>query len=125
MDIEKLYNALCESWSKETCYPTSQESWSKGNMTLGQCAITALVVNDYLGGQIKRCMVGDVSHYYNEIDGNVIDLTSLQFEGIIPNYSLGVCRTREYLLSNEDTKNRYELLKSNVIETLSAKKLEK
>ena len=39
--------------------------------------------------------------------GKVIDLTVSQFDGIIPNYEVGEERTRDYLLSNEDTKNRY------------------
>ena len=112
-DIEKIIEM---SWSKETCYPTSCESWSSENRSLGQCAITALIVNDFMGGKIMRCMVDDISHYYNLINGEVIDYTAQQFKFVIPNYSLGEERSREYLLSNEDTKKRYKLLLKNVRE---------
>lgn len=54
------------------------------------------------------------SHYYNLINDKIIDLTVEQFLGEIPKYELGEERTREYLLSNEDTKNRYLILKSKL-----------
>ena len=39
-----------------------------------------------------------------------------QFNGLIPDYKNGEERTREYILSNEDTKQRYFLLLKNVKE---------
>lgn len=111
---QEILDIISMSWAKETCYPGSQDSWSDSNPSLGQCAITSLVVNDFCGGKIMRCMVDEISHYYNLINGHVIDLTVDQFEGIIPEYETGEKRTREYLLSNEDTKNRYKKLLINV-----------
>ena len=61
-----------------------------------------------------RCMASSGSHYYNMIDDNLIDLTVEQFQGEIPLYDEGEERTREYLLGNEDTKNRYLLLLKNI-----------
>ena len=57
-----------------------------------------------------RCMTPLGSHYYNLIDDKVVDLTVEQFQGEIPNYEEGEERTKEYLLSNEDTYNRYKTL---------------
>ncbi|MDD2377222.1 MAG: Ada metal-binding domain-containing protein [Bacilli bacterium] len=110
MKKEELEKIICMSWSKETCYPPLQEEWSRENPSLGQCAITSLVVNDFFGGKIMRCLCNNISHYYNLVNNEIIDMTVDQFNGSIPNYENSTERTREYLLLNEDTKNRYKLL---------------
>ena len=114
MEIENLKQSLKNIWSKETCSPSLKDNWNKNNSSLGQCAITSLLVNDLYGGKIMRCMTNCGSHYYNLINDKIIDLTVEQFLGEIPKYELGEERTREYLLSNEDTKNRYLILKSKL-----------
>lgn len=114
MDIYELKQFLSSSWSLETCSPGLIDNWSLNNKALGQCAITALIVNDYFGGKIMRCMTSSGSHYYNLIAGEIVDLTVEQFLGETPKYEYGKERTREYLLSNEDTKKRYLLLKSKL-----------
>ena len=70
-----------------------------------------------------RCMTSSGSHYYNIIDNEIIDLTIDQFLGEIPDYINGEERTRDYLLSNEDTRNRYEKLLYNLKQTIE--KIEK
>ena len=114
MDILELKELLTESWSEETCSPGLKTNWSKENPSLGQCAITAMIVNDFFGGKIMRCMASSGSHYYNLIDNQIVDLTVEQFMGERPLYEEGTERTREYLLSNENTKKRYSLLLRNL-----------
>ncbi len=72
------------AWNKETCVPSLRNNYNDENKSLGQCAITALVVNDYFGGKIMRCMASTGSHYYNMIDDEIVDLTVEQFMGEIP-----------------------------------------
>lgn len=112
-----IINEVCEivsmSFSRDTCYPTLRDKWNKENSCLGQCAITALILNDFLGGKIMRCQSETGSHYYNLINNEIVDLTVSQFKSL-PDYINGEERTREYLLSNEDTKNRYKLLLERV-----------
>ena len=67
-------------------------------------------------------MTSSGSHYYNLIDNEIIDLTVEQFLGEIPDYNNGEERTREYLLSNEDTKNRYLLLNNNLQKNIEEEK---
>ena len=110
---EEVTKIIKLSFTKETCYPSLKDIWTEDNKTLGQCAITALVVNDFLGGKIMRCMCETGSHYYNLINGEIVDLTKEQFKEL-PSYQLSEERTREYLLSNDDTKNRYKILLNNV-----------
>lgn len=114
MEIEKLKLLLADSWEGRTCSPGLRNNWSKEIPSLGQCAITALIVNDFFGGKIMRCMTSLGSHYYNLIDNKFIDLTVEQFLGEIPQYENGQERTREYLLNNEDTRKRYEILLYNL-----------
>lgn len=75
--------------------------------------ITDLVINDYFGGSICKIHVDDVSHYFNIIDDNVFDLTSIQFNKEV-DYSNYEVISKEKILSNEDTKRRYNLLKSRL-----------
>lgn len=115
--MEELYEILKKSWSKDTCFPSGRNTWSSDNPSYGQCAITSIVVQDLCGGKIMKCMCDEVSHYYNEIDGKIIDYTKDQFKNI-PNYELGEERTKKYLLSNEDTKKRYMILLKKVYNNL-------
>jgi len=118
MKINELKQLLNLSWNYETCSPGLKSEWTKDNPSLGQCAITTLVVNDFFGGKIMRCLVSTGSHYYNLIDDNVFDLTVEQFLDEIPHYEESEERTRDNLLSNEDTRNRYEKLLYNLKQTI-------
>ena len=52
------------------------EGWSPHNRPWGQCAVTALVVQDRFGGELLRARVDGVSHYWNRLpDGSELDLT--------------------------------------------------
>ena len=123
MEIEDLKQLLYCSWGKQTCSKGYRREWNEDNPSLGQCAITSLIVNDYFGGKIMRCMASTGSHYYNLIDDKIVDLTVEQFLGEIPDYAHGEERAREYLLDNDDTKNRYLLLCSNLRKTIEEEDL--
>jgi hypothetical protein len=82
-DIEALIRS---SWSEKTCDPVDLPEWSPENPARGQCAVTALVVQDLLGGEL---LLGEVHnadgsrqgvHYWNRFAGGVeVDLTREQF----------------------------------------------
>lgn len=115
MKLEELERIIKLSWSKDTCVSSLKNDWCDDKRSLGQCAVTSLIVNLYMGGKIMRCLSETGSHYYNLINGNIVDLTVSQFKNL-PDYLNGEERSIEYLLSNEDTKNRYLLLLQNVKE---------
>ena len=80
MKLEKLTYTLKNSWSKDTCFETQSEEWGSDNPSLGQCYITALIVNDYFGGFIVKSKTSTgVNHYWNRLGGVDIDLTKEQF----------------------------------------------
>jgi hypothetical protein len=73
--------------------------------------VTALVVQDLLGGELIRCETSMGSHYFNRFeDGSELDLTREQFTGELE-ASRQEVRTREYVLGFEATRRRYELLR--------------
>ena len=61
MEIGQLKQILIQSWNLETCSPRLREKWNEENPSIGQCAITALIVNDFFGGKIMRCMASSGS----------------------------------------------------------------
>ncbi|MEO1287654.1 MAG: hypothetical protein AAFV93_07790 [Chloroflexota bacterium] len=73
--IETIHKALEKSWSIH-----SSTKWREDNPALGQCGVTAMVVQDHLGGEILKTKYGDIWHFYNLIDETPIDFTKSQFE---------------------------------------------
>lgn len=99
-----------KAWSKETCYEPQQNAWNENNPAMGQCYVTALIVNDYFGGEIVKAKSSNgISHYWNKIEGKDIDLTRSQF----PDdeiFSEEIIVARQNLSENE----RYAELKKKV-----------
>lgn len=108
---------LRKAWCRKTAHPSYQDKWSTDNPSVGQCLVTALIVQDRYGGDIYSCKVGNNSHFVNIIDERIVDWTAEQFgESGNIKYVNGNFRkrTRGSLLKNKDVKARYELLKSRL-----------
>jgi hypothetical protein len=73
-----LYDRLRAAWSAAT-----GGKWRPDNPAAGQCSVTALVVQDELGGEILKTDVNGAWHFYNRIDGRRIDFTMSQFDSPI------------------------------------------
>lgn len=111
--VAELESALAASWSPETS--SDPPSWSAANPAWGQCAVTALVVQDFLGGRLIRGEVGGISHYLNVLpSGRELDFTIRQFGPTSPKICGVVERTREYVLSFAETQLRYRILSQRV-----------
>ena len=54
-DPRALYDILSEIWCRETCAPRMRDEWTKENITLGQCSITAFLAQDIFGGRYMVC----------------------------------------------------------------------
>lgn len=111
--IKELSFALLKAWNSDT----AKGDWRKDIPSLNQCAVTALIVQDYFGGELMRCPLNDGdSHYWNRLpNGEEIDLTFSQF-AFTKQVDVGetVIRTREYTLSFPDTLKRYNILKNRI-----------
>ena len=85
MTLEAVILALRESWGPDTCAPEDVDDWTPDNPARGQCATTAVVIHDHLGGSLVR---GEVHvdgrqvdfHWWNRLpDGEQVDITIEQF----------------------------------------------
>lgn len=110
------------------------EGWKAENPLWGHCAVVTLAAQALFGGTLRRGSLEGTpfekmrSHYWNRFSDLVVankpdrDYTAIQFhnhmnwstqetiEFMKPIVIESEERTREYLLSNADTKKRYQLL---------------
>ena len=64
------YDLLAECWSADTCAPRMRMDWSLENRTLGQCSITAFLIQDIYGGKVYGVPLEDGNfHCFNDVDG--------------------------------------------------------
>ncbi|MCM3575401.1 hypothetical protein M3172_19555 [Mesobacillus subterraneus] len=108
-----MQKALLNSWSIN-----SSSKWTKDNPAKGQCGVTALVVNDLLGGQIRKTFLSEGWHYYNEINGECYDFTDSQFNEDIEYMDIPSNREEAFLDTNQE---QYDFLKQSVMNNLSEK----
>lgn len=138
-DVQTIKKALYRGWSPRTS--SDGNRWSRKGPAWGQCAVSALYVQEKLGGNILRTEYttpqGDKgSHYFNLLSGNTVyDATAEQFPDdtvfnpplserpltllhITQDYVKAKGQddgdVRAYLLSNQSTRERYERLLSNI-----------
>jgi hypothetical protein len=81
-----LEDAIRAAWCLWTSDPVDQPGWTRANPASGQCASTALVVQDRLGGELLIAEVHEADgrrqgvHYWNRLPGGAeLDLTREQF----------------------------------------------
>lgn len=81
-DLRPLFRA---AWGADTCDPHDLPDWRPDNPSRGQCGVTALIVQELLGGDLilGEVLVDGVKvgyHYWNRLpDGSHADLTADQF----------------------------------------------
>lgn len=125
--------ALRVSWAADTAY--DETDWSAENPARGQCVVSALVVQDYLGGDLQRFdVVGREireTHYTNLLTGGVVlDTTASQYDTsdavrLTPTVAdlKGFDSLRNKRLADDSTRRRYELLKQRVQSVLNQQSL--
>ena len=113
--IRDYYDILSYLWSIETCAPRLRQDWNENNKTLGQCSITAFLIQDIFGGKVYGIpRSGGNFHCFNDVDGCVFDLTSEQFGDEKLDYSDCPEQFREVHFQKEEKRKRYELLKKRL-----------
>lgn len=111
-----LYDVLTGVWCEYTCAPRMRDEWSTANRTLGQCSITAFLVQDIFGGKVRGILrPGGNYHCYNEVDGHVFDLTSEQFGDEELCYENDPEQFREVHFAKEEKRQRYEFLRKALL----------
>ena len=103
---QDLLSVLRASWSRET-----SGQWLPENPARGQCNVTALVVNDLLGGEILKTEAPGGWHFYNRVGDVRYDFTESQFNG--PIHYADVASDRHEALAGT-APERYAALKARV-----------
>ncbi|WP_079168155.1 YunG family protein [Streptomyces colonosanans] len=120
-DIER---AIHSSWSADTCTPEFRPHWTPDNPARDQCGVTAMVLNDLLGGELIR---GEVHvsgervdyHWWNRLGlGVEIDLTREQFRSE-ETVTAGIVIARPPITEWRRLREEYELLRDRVMEKLN------
>jgi len=114
-ETNKLIFAFNYAWGLDTVHHSVKNEWNVNNKSLGQCAVTSLIVQEYLGGDIHygTVLTNGVNHYWNIINNKKYDFTISQFTNNDIINKIGI-KQREDILKNIDTYNRYIILKQRV-----------
>src|SRR3989338_7379209 len=136
-----LFAAVKKAWSQETS--ADRARWTPDNPAWGQCAVTALVVQDFLEGSLKQADLSTSrhprvasmrSHYFNHVpiesngSSRDIDFTVNQFDDKKELFQLchqAIIKHRDYLLPASPSpeqlafKKRYKLLRLRVAQMLA------
>lgn len=118
-NIDKFFGILLKSWIKR-----DEDYDFYNDPAHNQCTVTAMVVQDFFGGEILGLkMPGGGMHYLNMINGKKFDLTSDQFtsHGIELDYSETIIIPRPELGTEGTAPERYMKLKVNIEGHLAAK----
>lgn len=110
------YDLLSEIWCADTCAPRMRMNWTPENKTLGQCSITAFLMQDIYGGKVYGVPLGDGNvHCFNVVGDCVFDLTREQFGDRTLDYENCPEQHREIHFRKTEKKERYELLKERLM----------
>lgn len=122
---DHLIHAIEQSWGKDTS--ADPENWTPENPAYGQCAVTACILQERLGGELCRQAIDPGrSHYWLKLpSGEEMDLTERQFQGW-PYTETGVRRepevthpSYEYAAGHPATAKRLAILRARVERELS------
>ena len=113
------YDILSKIWCAETCAPRLRDKWSSDNKTMGQCSVTAFLMQDVFGGEVYVILrTGGNYHCFNVVGDCIFDLTSEQFGDEILDYIVCTKQSRDIHFASEEKRKRYEYLKAKVAEVL-------
>ena len=100
-----------------------RKDWSKDNKTLGQCSITAFLLQDIFGGEVYGVKLDDGAyHCYNVVDDHIIDLTSEQFGDKELEYKKENPQTRLEHFKSQEKYERYLYLCEELIKWCIARR---
>lgn len=115
-----LRRKLEKAWDKKTSY---NKSYDGTNPADGQCLVTALVVQAYLGGEIVKGAVKvkgfkkPIQHYWNVMNNVDFDLTWSQFppgSKVVEYERLKTAARLRFTTGDHPVKKRYLRLKAKV-----------
>jgi hypothetical protein len=115
----ELKAAITKCWRRETS--DDPRRWSHNNPAHGQCAVTALIVQDFFGGELLCASINLTPHYWNLLPNRrELDLTREQFKMVFIS-GAPIESTRQFILSFSETRRNYRRLHKLVRAALHAR----
>lgn len=107
-----MLTAVRASWSAETT-----DEWHPDDPARHQCGVSALVIQDYLGGRVVMNVFGSRTVWFNELaDGTELFTRDHSGERV---YRENLARTRAQMMLHQDMFRRYAVLADRVAERLA------
>ena len=126
--LDVLFEACLKCWDEISVFPPCREDETfqlEVDPSYGQSAVTAMLVREFVGGDVYRIRTDkQMTHYFNYIDGHLVDLCADQFAL----YNLPLAYVEAEFMPNqpeklsENTQYRYRHLKKKVEKILSKNK---
>lgn len=114
--MKRMRQHFEQLWDAKTCLFGG--GFDPEHPSRGQCYVTAMVIQDVLGGEVVEGSVDGCTHFWNQLpDGSEWDLTSDQFKG---GDGIHPLKRRKYWCTKSpvNRKNRrYLLLKKRYVES--------
>lgn len=107
-DLSALRRELERHWSVDTSF--SPDKWTPNRPSVGQCAVTSMIVHDRFGGEMLRSVNEGVMHYWNRIDGVDVDLTRDQFDTWAPTQEIAIVDREDVSASGPTLADRHRRL---------------
>lgn len=115
-DQRHLYDLMSDIWCEHSCAPRYRKQWSPTNKTLGQCSITAFLVQDIFGGKVYGVPLPEGGyHCFNVIDDVTFDLTSEQFGDTKLDYEHVQEQFRDDHFSSSEKYERYLYIRGELL----------
>ena len=107
-----LKSILQKAWSEETAY---NNDWDSTLIEKNQCGHTSLIVHYVTGAKIF--FLAKENHFYNVLNGEIIDLTKEQFNYPL-DYSTGIEVPSLSLRVHPDTSERFGIVVGNILKNI-------
>ena len=66
------YDILSDIWCADTAAPRLRDKWCRENRTLGQCSITAFLMQDRFGGKVYGILRPDGNYHCFNLNGQEV-----------------------------------------------------
>ena len=126
--LDKLFTACLNAWDELTTLSVCREDASFDlavDPSYGQCAVTAMLVRELVGGDVYRIRTeSGMTHYFNLIEGTLVDFTIDQFRlyNLHVSYKNAEFMPENFEKLNQNTQYRYQRLKNKVLKHLEENK---
>jgi len=112
-DVE-LLSVIRSSWSAETT-----DCWYPDDPSRHQCGVSALVVQDYCGGDIVRNKFGERTVYFNRLADGTRLFICPEYKRQSGAYDEDEVQSRDKIMQHPDMPRRYGVLSQVVLEKLT------